>query len=199
MQLFADLHPIFASQYLHKVDNDSILICESYKVGKKTTVLLENIIELDTPEADAIINNLEVDQDSNVTVEVEMKGEMHKLTLNSKVTINFALDQVKDGLIKSKSEIISCMVENIRDQNGEDSLAAKMDVFNLQARDDLSNLYWTSWRTYTMFMGKTRMFKLKNGLIFLCLISYLEINVVLLFEITLAVKKNCKIKIRVVH
>ena len=77
-----------------------------------------------------------------------MKGEMHKLTLNSKVTRNFGLDQVKDALIKSKGEIISCMVGNIRDENGEDSLAAKMDVFNLEVHDDvqsrldkLENLY----------------------------------------------------------
>ena len=47
-------------------------------VGKKTAVHLENITELDTPKADAIINNMEVDQNSNITVEVEMKGEMHK-------------------------------------------------------------------------------------------------------------------------
>ena len=108
-------------------------------VGKKTAVHLENITELDAPKADAIINNMEVDQNSNITVEVEMKGEMHKLTLNSKVTRNFGLDQVKDGLIKSKREIISCIAENIRDQNGEDSLPAKMDVFNFEARDDLQS------------------------------------------------------------
>ena len=138
-QLFADLHPVFANQYLHKVDSDSILICESYMIGKKTAVHLENITVLDTPKADAIINNMEVDQNSNITVEVEMKGELHKLTLNSKITRNVGLDQVKDGLIKSKGEIISCIVENIRDQNGEDSLPAKMDVFNLEARDDLQS------------------------------------------------------------
>ena len=40
-------------------------------VGNKIAVLLENIIELDTPKADAIINNLGVDQNFNVTVEVE--------------------------------------------------------------------------------------------------------------------------------
>ena len=108
-------------------------------VGKKTAVHLENITELDAPKADAIINNMEVDQNSNITVEVEMKGEMHKLTLNSKITRNFGLDQVKDGLIKSKREIISCIAENIRDQNGEDSLPAKMDVFNFEARDDLQS------------------------------------------------------------
>ena len=108
-------------------------------VGKKTAVHLENITELDAPKADAIINNMEVDQNSNITVEVEMKGEMHKLTLNSNITRNFGLDQVKDGLIKSKREIISCIVENIRDQNGEDSLPAKMDVFNFEARDDLQS------------------------------------------------------------
>ena len=61
------------------------------------------------------------------------------MTLNSKITRNFGLDQVKDGLIKSKREIISCIVENIRDQNGEDSLPAKMDVFNFEARDDLQS------------------------------------------------------------
>ena len=83
VHLFPDLHQIFTNQYLHKVDSDSILICESYMVGKKTAIHLENITELDTPKADAIINNMEVDQNSNITVEVEMKGGMHKLTLNS--------------------------------------------------------------------------------------------------------------------
>ena len=40
MQLFADLHPVFANKFLHCVDSDTILICEAYNVAEKTANII---------------------------------------------------------------------------------------------------------------------------------------------------------------
>ena len=40
MQLFADLHPVFANKFLHCVDSDKILICEAYNVAEKTANII---------------------------------------------------------------------------------------------------------------------------------------------------------------
>ena len=36
MELFADLHPVFANQYLHTIDSDKVLICEVSRVAGLT-------------------------------------------------------------------------------------------------------------------------------------------------------------------
>ena len=43
VQLFADLHKVYANQYLHLIDCDKLLICESYAVAQNTADLLADI------------------------------------------------------------------------------------------------------------------------------------------------------------
>ena len=67
--MFADLLKVYANQYLHHVDSDKLLVCESYAVAQNTADLLADIHNIATPNADAVINSLAVDQFSNITLQ----------------------------------------------------------------------------------------------------------------------------------
>ena len=54
IQLFTDIHPVFANNYLHKVDSDKLLVCEAYSVAQKTATILKDPA-LETLKADEII------------------------------------------------------------------------------------------------------------------------------------------------
>ena len=57
LQLFADLHPVFANRYLYQVDSDDVLICEVHSVAYETASLVLDE-SLCTPLADALYNSL---------------------------------------------------------------------------------------------------------------------------------------------
>ena len=80
-QLFADLHPVFANTYLHKVNSDKFLVCEAYSVAQKTATILKDPA-LKTPNTCEIIYNLSLDQFNNVVA----KFDGHQVTLNVKLT-----------------------------------------------------------------------------------------------------------------
>ena len=47
LQLFADVHVLYANKYLHKVDADEgILVCEAYNIATRTAVDLESLLTL---------------------------------------------------------------------------------------------------------------------------------------------------------
>ena len=70
---------------------------QSYAVAQNTADLLADIDNIATPKADAVINNLTVDQFSNITLEIEMNDSIHKVRLNTKATKNLGLDQIKEA------------------------------------------------------------------------------------------------------
>ena len=86
MPLFADLYPVFASKYLHCVDSNKILACETFVVAKKTAMNLLDNQNLQTPKADALEESLSVDSDQNKFVEFEVKRHKHKIMLNAKLS-----------------------------------------------------------------------------------------------------------------
>ena len=87
MQLFGDLHPVFANKVLHSVDSDIILICEAYNVAEKAANIIKDRALLKTPKADDFISNLDAGKFYEITVELRTQGNnVHKLTLNSKIT-----------------------------------------------------------------------------------------------------------------
>ena len=136
IQLFADLQCIFTDSYLHRVDSDSVLICETYNVAQKTVQTLLNE-ELKTPNADALLEGLHSDRNQNIMADIKMKDAVHTVTLNSKVTRGVTLDKVKEKLVKSKMEILQCMADNILSLNGNDgSLAELMSAFDLSSEED---------------------------------------------------------------
>ena len=54
IQLFTYMLPVFANNYLHKVDSDKLLVCEAYSVAQKTATILKDPA-LKTLKADEII------------------------------------------------------------------------------------------------------------------------------------------------
>ena len=137
LQFFADLHDIFAEQYLHHVDNDNILICQVHHVAKKTTDRLGSD-DLKPKRADDFLNCLATDEFQNIAAEFWTKGGNHNITLNAKITDRGnSLDKVKEAYLKVKTEILQCMIDNSNDQNGSDeSLAALMSAFDLSTSED---------------------------------------------------------------
>ena len=87
MQLFADLHRVFAKKFLHCDDSDTILICEAYNVAEKTANIIKDPALLKTPKVDDFISDLDTDEFDNITVELRtQENNVLKLTLNSKIT-----------------------------------------------------------------------------------------------------------------
>ena len=85
LQLFADLHPVFANKFLHHVDSDHVLICEVFDVAKNTALALQDP-NLATPKSDALLNGLSLDTFKNVIVTFDVDGEKHTLNLNFRMT-----------------------------------------------------------------------------------------------------------------
>ena len=138
--MFADIYDLFTNQFLHHVDNDTILISEVHNVAKTTAEKL-NSPDLKTPRSNDFLKSLDSDECQNITAEFCIKEEKHKLTLNSKTTTRKnSLNKVKESCIKAKNEILECMVKNILDQNGnKESLAALMSLFDLSTDEDLED------------------------------------------------------------
>ena len=77
LQLFADLYPVFANKYLHCVESDKILACETFAVAKKTVMKLLDNQNLQMSKADALVESCSVDGNQNICVEFEVKGHKH--------------------------------------------------------------------------------------------------------------------------
>ena len=55
LELFADLHPIFANEYVHHVDSDSILVCEVTAVAEAVCERFNDLDTLPTPKSVAFL------------------------------------------------------------------------------------------------------------------------------------------------
>ena len=137
LQIFANLHGIFANQHLYHVDNDNIRICQVHHVAKKTTDRLGSD-NIKTKQGDHFLNNLATDEVQNITAEFWTKGANHNVTLNAIIAgRGSSLVNVKEACLKVKTEILKCMIDNINDQNGSDeSLAAPISAFDLSTSKD---------------------------------------------------------------
>ena len=51
LQLFADIHKIYANNYFHHVDSDTILICKCYNVLHAVGLVFDDIENLSTATA----------------------------------------------------------------------------------------------------------------------------------------------------
>ena len=85
LQLFDDLHNVFAHNYLHRVDSDKVLICEVYAIAQKAADYLLSP-DLPTPKASEFNNNLLLDDHNNVLAVFNVNNKEHQLCLNYRVT-----------------------------------------------------------------------------------------------------------------
>ena len=150
LELFADLHPIFANQYLHAVDSDKVLGCEVHDIAHKTANKLVDP-SLSTPKADIIFNSLSVDNNNNVCVTLLAGGvttdddgeadvpQQHTHILNEKLTRHRTFQSVKDGLKTTRENILKRLHDNIVDQVSDDSIFYLLNAFDLTSRESFDN------------------------------------------------------------
>ena len=136
LELFSDLHSIFANQYLHCVDSDHVLNYEVYAVAHGTA---EKLIH-PTPKTDKIFNSLHLDQNNNVLVTLEDPlGSQVTHTINDKLTRHYKLQTIKN-LLKTRNRVLNKLHDNIIDQNGGDSIFSILNVFDLTSESLEHNL-----------------------------------------------------------
>ena len=66
LQLMADIHPVFANQYLHKTDSDTVIACETRGIAMNTITHLRN---LEAPKAMKVYNSMYTDSLPNIKVQ----------------------------------------------------------------------------------------------------------------------------------
>ena len=113
------------------MDSDEILICEVYKVAKNMSELFSE--HLATPKADKVLDTMVCDGNGNIQVVLFANSEPHTVTTNCKTTRHHSFDKVKDELKRIRGEIITCMSDNITDQNSEVGLTSLMACFDLDS------------------------------------------------------------------
>ena len=85
LQLFDDLHHVFAHTYLYCADSNKMLICELYATAQKAADYLLSP-DLPAPKASEFNNNLLLDDHNNVLAVFNVNNKEHQLCLNYRVT-----------------------------------------------------------------------------------------------------------------
>ena len=136
LELFSDLHPIFANHYLHCVDSDTILSSQVYNIAQNTAQKLISE-DIQTPKSDQIINSLTLDENNNVVVSLKNPlGGTHTQLLKEKVTRNNTIEKIKANLMATKKNILNRLHDNIVDQTeSEDSIFNLMTAFDLTSKE----------------------------------------------------------------
>ena len=83
--------------------------------------------KLATPDADKFLESLDIDENGNMTVDIELNGNKHRFLLNRYTkssrhkSKNEILECIKEELISLKDEILGNIKANIKDQCGEET------------------------------------------------------------------------------
>ena len=64
-------------------DGHKTLICEAHRLSHDTATKLLTVA---TPQADALLANMEMDNHKNIICGFEVHGTMHTLTVNKRIT-----------------------------------------------------------------------------------------------------------------
>ena len=83
LQLFSDLHHLYSNQYLHRVDSDTTIICESYNQAIKTADALKTV---ETPRSAKLLELLTADKYGNVTATFDLDDSIHEIRFNERIT-----------------------------------------------------------------------------------------------------------------
>ena len=90
-----------------------------------------------TQRANEFPKNLSIDELSSVIGNIKLDGSTHTFTLTKMLTHQQTLETIKNDLGNIKKEILKFLPDNIKDKNGEDSLAAMFITFNMKLTEDL--------------------------------------------------------------
>ena len=129
------LEPVFRQSFLHPSDKTDVLISEVYNIGQK---MEGKVGVLNTDVADQFLHSLQFDEHGNLMGQLMVKGNTHSIRLNlhskpSRV-IQRREDQLKatkEMFFKLKKTILDNIVENIHDQNSNESWYYNWSGFDL--------------------------------------------------------------------
>ena len=79
LYIFAGFCKVYTDYYLNRVDGDTILSCEVFRVAQETLSLLSDII---IPQANGFFGNITFDANKNIHAEFDINGEKQKILLN---------------------------------------------------------------------------------------------------------------------
>ena len=113
-----------------------------------------------TPKADKIFNSLHQDQNYNqclghLTGPTRVTNHPQP-TYQMRSRPNINLQTIKDNLIETQNCAIDKLHDNIRDQNGEDSIFSILNVFDLTSRASLEDKL-KKLASYSVSLVKTQL------------------------------------------
>ena len=124
LKLMASLEPSFMASFLRPNDKTDALVTEVFDIAQR---MVSKVETLETVDADKFIESLSFDENGNMMAELDVKGNVHTIRLShhSKPSRgqqrDVQLNQVKAKLQKLKETVFKSVVENILDQNSEES------------------------------------------------------------------------------
>ncbi|XP_072024708.1 uncharacterized protein [Amphiura filiformis] len=152
--LLADISKQAFQSYLHTVDSDSVVISEVHGIAMRTANGCDSIT---TPQADGMLEQLEMDIHGNLYLTVIVKNQEHKLRLNYQHRGrrggnegDAALQLIKAQLSDLKRRVLQNIEENIKDQT-KDTLASSFAALDLDSTESLEtrlDLVAALWDTY---------------------------------------------------
>ena len=74
LKLFSDIHHLYSNQYLHRVDSNTTIICESYNQAIKTADALKAV---ETPKLAKLLELLTANEYDNVTATFDLGDSFH--------------------------------------------------------------------------------------------------------------------------
>ena len=138
LQVMCDLHHSFHDKYLWQVDKSTQLVSTVYKIAQD---IANGMPELATPAAEKFLESLDIDENNNMTVNIELNGNKHCFLLNKHCKTsrhrskNEILECIKEELISLKDEILGNIKANIKDQCGEETHFYSWSGLNLEDQD----------------------------------------------------------------
>ena len=130
-----DLQHSFHDKYLKQVDKSTQLVSTVYKIVQDTA---NGMPELAALAAEKFLESVDIDENGNMTVNIELNGNKYCFLLNrhSKPSRhrskNEILECIKEELISLKDEILGNIKANIKDQCGEETHFYSWSGLNLE-------------------------------------------------------------------
>ena len=151
IKLLSDVRDKFFVEYLRKVDKTNLLVSSTFNIANNAA---NDILRIDTPNADKFCDSLAYDQNGNVM----LSEEGHKIRLSNyhkskqNVTIYTRLTSLKEKCAELKEKILNNMNKNILEQCSKETnyypwsgLDLTDTAFNIEQRiDRISSLIQTS-------------------------------------------------------
>ena len=138
MHILADLEEPFKKYFLRCLDTDNGVIIDIFRINLE---FVSKLKELKFDKLNSFLDNIQMDDNGNLSVLVEVASNIHEVELN--YTHRPArgngdrISNLKKEAEKLKDSIVKNLIENIEDQNQSGTLFEYASAFDLHRRIDL--------------------------------------------------------------